>query len=437
MVKQKSLSLGLTLALMAGGITGCGIDNTDKNIVGENLLINADTFTPEVDLSKAIIQAGLDAQGGGQSALLGIKSYKIEYMTHDDAGKAVKASGLITVPAISKEFMQGYKAQTGRDFSLSIVSDQHGTIFTNDEAPSVAAQKTHAPNSLATAFSGVAGFMTVQPDFLGYGDSDGTHPYMLQGSLANSSVDMIKAAISFANKAGLPINGQLFLSGYSEGGYATMATAKEIQENHPEIHLMAVAPMAGPYDLENMAVGTLSQSQMAFPPFLADITYSYAAQYNDVKIEDIIQAPYASQLPTLFDGDHNGTAIYLSLPNAITGGGAQGQATDKLFIPAYTNDLIANKENPLRKHFRENSVIDWKPTMPMKLYHCSNDMIVPFVMSTLAKSSFDAQGSNSVEIVQIDTIPDSQIPTQVHGQCALEAYKQVIPWFDKIRKGEK
>ncbi len=443
MVKDIKLTL-LSSVIALTLLSGCGgYDNEDKNIVGTNLVLSQETFKPIVDLTKEQLQAGLNQQAQltgtqAQTALLGVKSYKIDYMTKDQQGKAVKASGLITIPAISPAFMSAYKEANKRDFSLSIVSDQHGTIFENTEAPSVEASTTHLPNSLATAFSGVAGFMTVQPDYLGFGDdNNSTHPYVMEKSLANATVDMIKAAIAFANKAGLPINGQVFLSGYSEGGYATMAAAKEIQQNQPEIHLMAVAPMAGPYALEDMAVGTLKSPIMAFPPFLADIVYSYAKTYDDVKLDDVINKPYSSMLDTLFDKKHSGLQIYLSLPNAADGNISK-QATDLLFVPSYSDDLIANKQNPLRKHFAQNSLLDWTPKMPMRLYQCTNDAIIPYSMSEAAYSQFKQNGSNTVELEPINSVEsNASNPVQVHRNCAPVAYSQVIPWFDKVRKGEK
>jgi predicted esterase len=435
MVQQFKLSL-ITSAVVLTLFSGCGgYDNENKNVVGSNLVLTQETFTPVVNVPKAAIQAALDAQGNGQQALLGLKSYKISYKTTDAHGNDVVASGLITIPDISQEFMAGYKAQTGRDFSLSIVSDQHGTIFENSEAPSVAATATHQPNALATAFSAVAGFMTVQPDYLGYGDANNTaHPYIIEKPLANTTVDMIKAAIAFANKAGLPINGQVFLSGYSEGGYATMAAAKEIQENHPEIHLMAVAPMAGPYDVEKMAMGALSAPMMAFPPFLADVVYAYSKTYDDVAIENVVNAPYAGMLDTLFDGHHSGEQIFMALPNVYT----VGQEPDKLFKPDFINDFLSHEDNTLRVRFKENSVTDWKPQMPMKLYHCTNDNIIPYQLSELAYASFTEKGSKTVSLEPINSVEaNATDPLKVHRDCAQVSYASVIPWFDKIRKGEK
>lgn len=436
---------GVKLTLISGIValglfSGCGgYDHENENVVGSNLIIDAETFNPEVNLTKAQIQAALDAKAQAtgtthQTALLGLKSYKIDYKTHDSDGSEIIASGLITIPAITPEFMQAYKAQTGTDFSLSIVSDQHGTIFENSEAPSVAASTTHMPDTLATAFSAVAGFMTVQPDYIGFGDSNDTfHPYIVEKPSANATVDMIKAAIAFANDAGLPINGQIFLSGYSEGGYVTMAAAKEIQEHEKDLHLMAVAPMAGPYDVEKMALGALNAPMMAFPPFLADVVYSYAETYSDVTLDEVVNAPYAAMLKTLFDGKHSGEQIFMALPNVYT----VGQEPEKLFDAEFIADFLTNENNTLRKRFTENSVIDWKPEVPMKLYHCTNDLVVPYQMSQLAYASFQQQGAQSVTLVGIDSVEaNASNPLQVHSNCAPVAYSQVIPWFDAIRKGE-
>lgn len=436
----KGIKVTLVSSLVALTLlSGCGgYDNEDKNVVGNNLIITQDTFKPVATLSKEMIQAGLDKVGSDKKALDNIESYVIKYKTKDAQGNEIIASGLITIPEAKtlKQFIQGYKAATGDDFSLSIVSDQHGTIFENKEAPSVKAALDGHPDEIATNFTGVAGFMTVQPDYIGFGESNGTvHPYIIEKPSASATVDMIKAAIAFANQMGLPVNGQVFLSGYSEGGYVTMAAAKDIQQNHPEIHLMAVAPMAGPYDVEQMGLGALTAPQMAFPPFLADTVYAYSAVYSDVNLSDIVVEQYAAKLPTLFNGDHNGTEIYMALPNVYT---TQSQAPELLFKKEFIDDFISDKENRLRVHFRENSVIDWKPEMPMKLYHCTNDNIVPYDFSKLAYGTFTQKGSKTVALEPIDTLQDNpNDPLFVHRQCARVAYPKVGEWFHKVRKGEK
>ncbi len=442
------MNKGFKLSFVASAVilalfSGCGYDNEGKNVVGDNLLISADTFKPVVDVPRAAIQAGMDAKSTGQKALLGVKAYKVNYMTTDDNGKSIEASGLITIPDLTPEFLAAYKAnklpglenKKHDDFTLSIVSDQHGTVFKATEAPTSQALLTHAPNSLSTAFSSAALFMTVQPDYIGVGDTVVSHPFVLEKSLANATADMIEAAITFANKAGLPINGQVFLSGYSEGGYATMAAAKEIQENRPNINLKAVAPMAGPYDMDKIGLGAISSTVMAYPPYLAYVIKSYDEVYSDVDRNDIIVSDYASKLDSVFNGEHNTSVAYMMLPNVITGG-ADGQNPNKLFKEEFIAEYKTNPDTPLRKHFVQNSPINWKPEMPMKLLHCTNDMVIPYAMSELAIKSFKEQGATQVELIPINNVT-AQAHSTVHSQCGIYAYAQVIPWFASIRKGGK
>ncbi len=416
---QKSLISSIAALVL---FSGCGYDNEDKNIVGNNLIITADTLNPVVEIPRA-------ALGDPAEILAGIKSYKINYLTTDEQGKEVKASGLITIPDLPPQYIKD------NNITFSIVSDQHGTIFTNEKSPSKTSSATVATNNpLIVGFSAKALFITVQPDYIGFGDSNLSHPFVLEKSLASATVDMIKASIAFSNKIGIPINGQVFLSGYSEGGYATLAAAKEIQKNHPDINLKAVAPMAGPYDLETMAIDTLEAPMMAFPPFLAYLAHSYSENYDDLNISDIVNPPYASELKTLFNKEHNATQIYMALPNVYNG----GQEPDKLFVPTFIDDLIENSDNKLRVHFTKNSVIDWSPKMPIKLFHCTNDAVIPYKMSQLALTSFTDSGSTTVELAPIDSVESNvSNPTQVHSKCAPVAYSQVIPWFASIRKPSK
>ncbi|HHD83403.1 MAG TPA: hypothetical protein ENK93_00865, partial [Campylobacteraceae bacterium] len=108
MVQEMKLTLISGIAALAL-FSGCGgYDHENENVVGSNLIIDAETFNPEVNLTKAQIQAALDAKAQAtgtthQTALLGLKSYKIDYKTHDSDGSEIIASGLITIPAITPE----------------------------------------------------------------------------------------------------------------------------------------------------------------------------------------------------------------------------------------------------------------------------------------------------------------------------------------------
>ena len=202
-----------------------------------------------VDLDGASIKKSLiDAKVPGvddSTTVYGYKAYKIPYTTTDEEGNSVKVSGLMVVPTGVPE------AVTQAGFSM--VSDDHGTIFANAEAPTVIAEGTSAPAGSSGILTSLFAFVTLQPDYIGFGDSSSHyHPFVLKNSLAESTVDFINAAKKFAQENSIHLNGQLFLTGYSEGGYAAMASLQKI-ENEGELQVTMAAPMAGPYIMDGLA----------------------------------------------------------------------------------------------------------------------------------------------------------------------------------------
>lgn len=164
-----------------------------------------------------------------------VTSYRLEYMTVDAQGKEVRASGLVSVPV---------KAAGARS---PVLGYQHGTIFKSAEAPS-----NNAVGSEVAVVMASLGYIVVAPDYVGYGVSKGTpHPYLLSAPTAAATLDMLTAARTWRGQGNAVDNGQLFLTGYSEGGYATMAAHRALQAgNAPERQaLRMVVVGAGPYNV--------------------------------------------------------------------------------------------------------------------------------------------------------------------------------------------
>src|SRR5690606_25925463 len=99
-----------------------------------------------------------------------------------------------------------------------------------------------------------AGYATFIPDYLGYGASTQIlHPYYNERYSAMAVIDMIKAGKIFCKNEDIPVSDKLFLAGYSEGGYVTLAAQKEIESNPAHnLKITAVAAGAGGYDLTAM-----------------------------------------------------------------------------------------------------------------------------------------------------------------------------------------
>ena len=402
---------------------GCGSNlSTPKteSVKGGELIVDfsADAMKSTL-LSKGVIDEN--------KTVYGYKAYKIPYTTTDEEGNEVKASGLFVIPT-------GLPSVVTTTLGLSMVSDDHGTIFANAEAPSVIAKSSGIPDGSSIILTSLGGFATLQPDYIGFGDANSHyHPFVLKDSLANSTVDFIKQVKNFAVDNNITLNGQLFLTGYSEGGYAAMATLKKIEEEQTGLSVTMAAPMAGPYALKLMADGVLSQPKLTVPSFMANVGYAYA-KANSQPVDSVINEPYASKLPTLFNGDLERTKIDPQLTTDTTG-------TTGLFTPAFVNDYFTNDSNWFKVATTTNNLHTWAPQTPVRLVHCQGDDVIPYAISQLTEGTMQQLGASSVAIVPVEQTLISTNPTKypadlnlTHGACGSPAYSVTTAMFATVRK---
>jgi dienelactone hydrolase len=203
--------------------------------------------------------------------------------------------------------------------------------------------------------SGYAGFAGIFPDYIGYGSSNSTaHPYMLKKSSARASLDMIKASMKYMSDNGVVLNYQLYISGYSQGGYNAMALAQYVENNFDGVDLKGVAPMAGPHDLEALANIELNATHtMVYPAFLGYLADSYSYYYDDINLSDVVVETNTTMYHTLFDGSKKNVEIQGAL-GLTTNGGFGAYTADKLFKSSFINDYQNNINNIIRQKFQEN-----------------------------------------------------------------------------------
>jgi len=395
---------------------GCG-DGLDapknESFKGGELFVNF----PGAAIKPGLVKAGAVEANG---TVYGYKAFKIPYVTTDEEGNEVKVSGLFVIPT-------GLPDIVNTTLGLSMVADDHGTIFANVEAPTVIAGSSGAPDGSAILLTSLGGFATLQPDYIGFGDSnDHYHPFVLKDSLANATVDFIKQVKIFAKDNNITLNNQLFLTGYSEGGYASMATLKKIEEEQlTDLKVTMAAPMAGPYALKLMADGVLSQPKLGVPSFMANIGYAYA-KANNQEVNVIINEPYASKLPTLFNGDLDRTKIDPELTTVTTG--ANG-----LFVQSFVSNYFATDDHWFKEAVTKNNLHTWAPTTPIRLVHCEGDDVIPYAISQLTEGTMNAMGATDVQIVPVETILGLGSKLG-HSVCGSPAYGVATKIFATVRK---
>ena len=330
-------------------------------------------------------------------ARLAVSVYKVVYETIDADGAVTQASGALLVPQDAAG-------------PLPLVSYQHGTLVARDDVPSAGSTEQTVGLAFATD-----GYVAVLPDLLGLGESPGLHPYVHAATSASAVVDMLRATVDFAALNGVDLNGQLFLVGYSQGGYTAMAAHREIEAAHQgEFEVTASAPMAGPYDLSGIMADTFTAPETHPAPYYLPYTLlAYNAIYRLFDApSDFLTAPYDSLLPPLFDGTHTGgdiDAVMPAIPRDIL---------NPDLVAAFESD----PDHPFRIRLRENDVYDWAPQAPIRLYHCGQDRHVPPENSQVALHALRERGA------QVDLF--DPLPTGDHGDCAAPSLLLAKLWFD-------
>lgn len=312
---------------------------------------------PVADITAAI--ADKDSRVQGLQPRYAVTSYRLEYLTLGAQGQSVRASGLVSVPV---------KAAGAKS---PVLSYQHGTIFRDAETPSnnaVAAEVSVVMASL--------GYIVLAPDYVGYGVSKGTpHPYLQAAPMAASVVDFLTAATTWRRQAGVADNQQLFLTGYSEGGYATMAAHRALQAgNSPHLQqLRAVVPGAGPYNVQ----ATL------------DSLIDLVRQENNV-VGALINPGFLRYLGGSAQREVRRALLKQLLPDDAD------TVIDPLFLDNFLSDNVAATA-------RTSNVHDWRPQVPVHLYHGRDDRTVPYASSTRTLAAMQAQGAG--ELVSLTDCP--------------------------------
>ncbi len=333
----------------------------------------------------AAVAAG-EARARGFTPVYNVRTVRLEYLTIDADGLPVLASGLLAIPvkpAGARSPLLGY---------------QHATTFRDAEAPS--------NNAVASELSVVMaslGYIVMAPDYVGYGASKGKpHPYLLGAASGAAVVDFLTAAQTWRQANGVTDNGQLFLTGYSEGGYVTMAAHRAMQlagSAHLQGLRMVVAG-AGPYDVQATLDGLVGIVR------------------DEVRV-----------LGALIDPDllrFLGSSVRRQLRDELIKRLLPGDA-DVVFDTRFLDSFLADDRRAVAQ---QSSVHNWRPALPVRLFHGRDDRSVPYASSTSALQTMQALGAGSlVSLVDCTAAPSS------HLGCVPEYLQYVLGQLAPVVQG--
>ncbi len=338
-----------------------------------------------------------------------VKTYKVLYNTVSWDSSSTVASGLLCVPV-------------GLPCKTALVSYQHGTTTQRNQVASYEQGGEWFISLIAAA----VGFVSIQPDYLGLGyNTLPLHPYQHAHTEATSVIDLIRATRDTVAALGAPVDDQLFLIGYSQGGHATMAAHQLIQQQlDSTMHVTASAPGSGAYDMGGVMADLLTSGQpYPAPYYLPYLVLAYNEVYNIFPADsDFFIHPYDTVLPPLFyaPGGADGNTVDNDMPNVPV------QIMQPVLVDSFISDSN-NNNDVFRNLLRENDTYNWIPTSPIHMYGCDGDQYVPFENAKVAYAHFIQNGTPPGLIDTDDVSPSSN-----HVACAQFAILAGTTWFQTL-----
>lgn len=384
----------------------------------------------------------------------GVRVEYMQYNTVDVKGNKTDATGAVFIP-------------TGTDASCSgnrpIVLNAHGTATTKAynfaEVGNANNEAGPAATLLAALFAG-QGYVVISPNYAGYDKSSlAYHPYLNAQQQSHEMADALKAGREVVRRTGsatnVADNGKLFVTGYSQGGYVTMATTRYLETLKEPV--TAALPISGPYAMEAFGDVVFGGKVMLGATFFAPLmARNYQEQYGNIyaKPSDMFAPANADEIPSLLpsanmtdmqlilSGKLPASAMFQKAPtgnstlDAISpsdpafsfgfdttqylvktdyrlGYLADAQKNVDWAVPylqGYTNYSpvpATLPEHPLRKALKANDLRGYLPTMPVIMCGGNQDPMVFFdVNSSLMKTLWDTDtnktSATKLGIIDID-----------------------------------
>lgn len=413
------LSLAIASSLL---LVGCGDDN--------ERFVESPSSSASAKFVKTFTANDINSSFGLGStatpvAKCGVTIEKVSYDTKGAADEDTNATAALMLPTGDAAECQGdrpvllyaHGTTTDKGYDFAQVG--------NTKNPAVGEANLIAANFAAQ------GYIVVAPNYAGYDTSKlDYHPYLVAQQQSTDMVDALDSARSIierkkrandANYSKIDDSGKLFIAGYSQGGYVTMATARLLESQKKPV--TAIAPSSGPYALaafgDEIFMGNVNIGASRFAPLLGiGLQEKYGNIYN--KKSDIFLEKYAdAQLPSdvafgelVKAGKLPNNAMFQKNPSdPRLAGLSQGKLfsilggydeTDYLiktdFRAAYVADTqknpdgltlansnnlpAANPQNNLRKALKDNDLRGYVPTMPTFICGGNQDPTVYFDTNT-------------------------------------------------------
>jgi hypothetical protein len=329
----------------------------------------------------------------------GITVYRVEYNTLCNDDK-IKASGIFVIPDNLSE-------------QTPALVFNHGTIANKNEAPSRNSLLSPTiETGIAYLSASIFGCAVLIPDYIGYGASEATvHPYIHAKSLGQSSLDFLRTYIEYAEKTfKMPVSRKVVIAGYSEGGYASVALHKKIQESAADLRIVKTYAGAGPYDIKASFNRVVSTNEDLLPEHLSSYLWVLSTFKSYMNYAKPFHQIYSEEDNAVFQSNSYDFGYLKTYSNVNLN-------PQNLFRKDFIDGIISGTDTELSALMEQNSLVDFVPSDSLVLFHSEADSWVYSINTTNAYHKMKSRGAP----VRIVIVPEA---SGCNHEAALEIFLQ-------------
>ena len=330
-----------------------------------------------------------------------VRLYRVTYgsVIPEQGNRPTVASGLLAVPEVEAT-------------RLPLVSYQHGTVYGKEQVPSFADQSPETQLMIAQ-FAG-QGYLLIGADYFGLGTSAEPEGYMVKASHQQATQDMLAAGRAVIAHLGLADDG-LYLGGWSQGGFVTLAMLERLEKSGTPVKATATA--SAPIDVFAALNGFLSYPRANDADWVNSLFILSAFSF-----ENYYGVPGLAR--SLIKDEHYEMArkAYAREP------------VDPTKIPTDLHQLL-NAEYFDARFFAasaygrlvaETQVYRWLYQTPVRTYYGEADEAIATGLGRLAMTYQQAMGAGNAKVEAVTTGPTS------HRGTFASAVPEWKIWFDSL-----
>jgi hypothetical protein len=336
-------------------------------------------------------------------ALYNVNLYRVQYSSviPEFDNRPTVAYGLLAVPL-------------GITGTMPVVSYQHGTLFSRNAVPSYPDSSMETKLEIA-GFSG-QGYILIAADYFGKGLSKEFDSFLVKASTQQACLDMYLASKIVCDDLKIK-QGQLFLSGWSQGGWCTLVFLNKLESLG--IPVTAAGVMSAPTDVFMLINRWIHNPQPIDAPYLngeiAILVYAYEEYYKVPGLAaSVLRPEYLQVSKDFYENKISYEELYNKVPSKLS----------DYFQADYikTNSISEDRFSQL---LQQNQSYHWRSITPLQTYFGEIDEAVCEYIATLMQGYQKIMGGAEVTAIDAGSKADH------HGTFAYAIPKQKI-WFDSF-----